>query len=204
MKWRLAHPELPAEVAAGIELVLDDPRPGTIELVEAAAARAGIHLERSDQHELPSLYEVVRFAVAQGRLSANRGRHLLRAVRTRPDYDLRCQNCGAPHWFDCSIPSHVWNRIADPGAVLCLLCIDDLLAAAGIECDRAEFYFVGKALRSRLYEASTGDLETTLRELDWIIAFLSGLDLGSRIDIRRAALERAERLRANVAGLLEQ
>jgi hypothetical protein len=94
---------------------------------------------------------------------------LRRASRTRADYDLRCEDCGAAHNLDTSIPSELWNRICrNPGAaemglseteVLCTLCIDERLTKAGLTCDIAEFYFVGRALKSRLYAASTGDAE---------------------------------------------
>lgn len=82
---------------------------------------------------------------------------LQRASRTRPDYDLRC-NCGAPHWLDTSIPSAIWNEVAEPGDLLCLLCIDQRLAAAGLSTDQAEFYFVGDALRSKPYAESHGEV----------------------------------------------
>lgn len=79
-----------------------------------------------------------------------------RAIRTRPDYDLRCQECGAPHWLDTSLPSEIWNRIAKPEDILCLLCIDERLERAGIKTDQAEFYFVGRALQSKVYAESHG------------------------------------------------
>jgi hypothetical protein len=81
------------------------------------------------------------------------------ALRTRPDYDFRCQRCGAPHNLDTSIPSEFWNVIVerdssggDKYGALCTLCIDDLLVEKGLACE-AEFYFVGKALTSRPYVA---------------------------------------------------
>src|SRR3990167_9379614 len=80
-----------------------------------------------------------------------------RALRTRPDYDLRCDDCGAPHILDTSIPSAIWNKVASDVSCLCTLCIDDRVAAAGLSC-RAEFYFVGRAVRSRLYDDSFGDV----------------------------------------------
>lgn len=90
-----------------------------------------------------------------------------RALRTRPDYDFRCQDCGAPHNVDTSIPSEIWNAIAEnrpgvlPGAAgigmpevgaLCTLCIDERLVKAGLRCDEAEFYYVGTALSSKRYK----------------------------------------------------
>lgn len=80
---------------------------------------------------------------------------LRRASRTRPDYALRCDACGAPHWLDTSIPSEVWNRIAPEVGLLCLLCIDERVAALGLTNVPAEFYFVGKGLLSRLYPGAT-------------------------------------------------
>ena len=70
--------------------------------------------------------------------------------RTRPEYDLRCDECGSPHWFDTSLPIDLWNRIAKPEDILCLLCIDDRMRAQGFTCE-IEFYFVGKAVKSKLY-----------------------------------------------------
>jgi hypothetical protein len=94
------------------------------------------------------------------------GKYLDAACRTRPDYNLRCQDCGAPHNLDTSIPSPIWNAICEnrpevpPGAagigmpevgLLCILCIDERLQKAGLTCHEAEFYFVGRALSSKLY-----------------------------------------------------
>jgi hypothetical protein len=83
------------------------------------------------------------------------------ALRTRPDYDFRCQRCGAPHNLDTSIPSPIWNVIVEresPGGdkygALCTICIDDLMAEKGLSGE-AEFYFVGRALRSRTYPPRT-------------------------------------------------
>lgn len=72
------------------------------------------------------------------------------ASRTRPDYDLHCQECGAPHWIDTVLPSETWNQIADPSDLLCMLCIDARLKAAGLHAE-AEFYFGGAALVSKMY-----------------------------------------------------
>lgn len=88
-----------------------------------------------------------------------------RASRTRPDYDLRCQDCGAPHWLDTSLPSVIWNQIAKPGDILCLLCIDNRLQAKGLTCNEAEFYFVGAALSSKLYAESHGNVQNLQRQL---------------------------------------
>lgn len=76
---------------------------------------------------------------------------LERAARTRDDYDLRCQNCGAPHNLDTSIPSEIWNQIAEPEDILCTLCIEEKLQAKGLTA-KAQFYFSGEALSSQLYQ----------------------------------------------------
>jgi hypothetical protein len=86
------------------------------------------------------------------------------ASRVRPGYELRCSACGAPHWIDTSIPSDVWNRIAEPHDILCMLCIDNRLVAKGLTTP-AEFYFSGEGLRSKLYDESQGDVERISRAL---------------------------------------
>lgn len=87
----------------------------------------------------------------------------------------RCDDCGAPHNLDTSIPSAIWDAIAEnrpgvtPGAagigmpevgMLCTLCIDARMVKAGLTGE-AEFYFVGKALFSKLYGVgrAQGDIE---------------------------------------------
>lgn len=94
------------------------------------------------------------------------------ASRTRPDYDLRCQVCDAPHWLDTSIPSEIWNQIAEPSDLLCMLCIDDRLVKAGLRAE-AEFYFNGCALDSRMYW-SPGEIEQAHTALRVKIAELEG------------------------------
>lgn len=68
------------------------------------------------------------------------------ALRTRPDYDIRCSSCGAPHWIDTSIPSDIWNQIAEPSDLLCMLCIDERLQAKGLTA-KATFHYSGIALK---------------------------------------------------------
>lgn len=106
------------------------------------------------------------------------------ALRTRADYDFRCQDCGAPHNLDTSLPSDKWTRIAEnPGAAaiglkevgaLCTLCIDDRLAKAGITDVECEFYFTGKAMRSRTYDlersARRNEVQRALRECQGTVA----------------------------------
>jgi hypothetical protein len=109
---------------------------------------------------------VAGFFLALPVATAIERRSLAYALRVRRDYPFRCARCGAPHVLDTVVPSAAWNlavREAHPEwaeAMLCTLCIDDLAAEAGVECD-AEFYFVGTALTSRSYGAgrSFGDLE---------------------------------------------
>lgn len=72
------------------------------------------------------------------------------ASRTRADYDIRCSKCGAAHNVDTSIPSDIWNQIAEPHELLCTLCIDEALNEKGLTCEAA-FYFVGDALTGKLY-----------------------------------------------------
>lgn len=91
---------------------------------------------------------------------------LRRATRTNPDYDLHCGRCGAPHNFDTSIPSGVWNKIAPEGGLLCTLCIDELLTEHGMKVDCAEFYYVGRSLSSRLYAESTREVQNLRDEND--------------------------------------
>ncbi len=83
--------------------------------------------------------------------------------RTRPEYDLTCQDCGKAHILDTSLPSEIWNQIAKPEDVLCALCIDARLVKTGLTCDVAEFYFSGQALKSRLYGGAS-NFEAALRQ----------------------------------------
>lgn len=110
---------------------------------------------------------------------------LKHASRTRPDYDLRCDDCGAAHNVDTVIPSEIWNRVCrDPGAaklglqeagVLCTLCIEARLIRAGLTFDDAEFYYVGPALKSRMYEASHGEMQALRRENEALRAALEAV-----------------------------
>lgn len=78
--------------------------------------------------------------------------------KVREDYPLRCGDCGRAHFLDCSLPSGTWNQIARPEETLCVTCIDDRLATAGLQCDEAEFYYAGTALASKLYTESHGEV----------------------------------------------
>jgi len=71
--------------------------------------------------------------------------------RVREDYPILCDRCGSPHWFDTSIPSDIWNvAVAGRWGTLCLLCVDEVIEAAGMTCE-AEIYFTGRAVKSKLY-----------------------------------------------------
>lgn len=97
-------------------------------------------------HHAEQLQKILTYAA-----SATAERDALRiANATRPDYDLICQDCGRAHIHDTVLPSPIWNQIANPADILCLLCIDRRMAAKGLTAE-AEFYFVGTALQSRLY-----------------------------------------------------
>lgn len=72
----------------------------------------------------------------------------------RPDYSLRCGECGRAHILDTSIPSHIWNQIARREELLCPVCIDMRLVQHGLSAE-AEFYYAGKGLKSRLYGEGT-------------------------------------------------
>ena len=117
------------------------------------------------RHKGFSLYQelsklVDRAEAAESALAAER-----HANRTRPDYDLRCQDCGRAHILDTSIPSEIWNVIASDVGILCMTCIDDRLVKHDIKCDQAEFYFVGAALSSKLYEESHGTVASLKGQL---------------------------------------
>ncbi|MCW5695759.1 MAG: DUF551 domain-containing protein [Bauldia sp.] len=96
--------------------------------------------------------EVLQQFIAAALTAANqRIAELERANRTRPEYDLVCDQCGKAHILDTVLPSHIWNQIAQPHELLCTLCIDERLQKAGLRCEAAEFYYGGAALGSRPY-----------------------------------------------------
>jgi hypothetical protein len=136
---------------------------------------------------------------------------LKHACRTRPDYNLRCQRCGAPHWFDTSVPSEAWNKvIGDRYSLLCLLCIDDLFREAGETCE-VEFYFSGEGkhgIRSKLYKESIGDIQHALAEqrekvLAEIEAFVenSGVSFGE--SMCSTPIDYIRKLEARLCAVLE-
>ena len=123
------------------------------------------------------------------------------ANRTRPDYNLRCQECGAAHNLDTSIPSKIWNVIAPDVSILCTLCIDERMAAKGLTAE-AEFYFVGKALKSKLYAESQGDVERQEREVERLQGESAGLRDKMRVTIDTLKKERVELAGLRKAGEL--
>jgi hypothetical protein len=100
-----------------------------------------------------------------------------KASRTRADYDLRCGECGAAHNLDTSIPSDLWNQIAAPADILCVLCIDEKLTKKGLQCDVAEFYYVGTSLSSRKYAETSGEIQRLNREIATLTSDNSHLSL---------------------------
>jgi hypothetical protein len=73
-----------------------------------------------------------------------------KANEPREDYRLFCDECGRAHILDTSIPSEIWNQIADGNSILCAVCIDKRLTAKGLKAE-ASFYYVGDSLVSRNY-----------------------------------------------------
>ncbi len=126
---------------------------------------------------------------------------LERANSTRPDYDLRCQECGRAHILDTSIPSEIWNQIADPSDILCTLCIDRRMADKGLASAEAEFYFVGRALTSKLYAESHGCVAAAERRAQEAEAKIAALT-SSEPDMRPIADMLSEFLRDKVRELL--
>ena len=100
-----------------------------------------------------------------------------KASRTRADYDLRCGECGAAHNLDTSIPSDLWNQIAAPADILCVLCIDEKLTKKGLQCDVAEFYYVGTSLSSRKYAETSGEIQRLNRDIATLTSDNSRLTL---------------------------
>jgi hypothetical protein len=164
----------------------------------------GIHRQALANVERERDAALARAEKAEDKVSASE-----RALRTRPDYDLRCDRCGAPHNLDTSVPSDKWNKVmrtadGDRYSVLCTLCIDELFVEAGVECDVVEFYFVGSAISSRLYAESTGDVEYQTRRAEAAEAERDKLRMAGRTllggwDARRA-IDRGERgMGSNIA-----
>lgn len=68
--------------------------------------------------------------------------------------DFFCSDCGTKEYADCSVDSKIWNYVASPNEMLCPLCLDERLFAAGISGVECRFYFVGKSLSSAPYYQS--------------------------------------------------
>jgi hypothetical protein len=109
------------------------------------------------------------------------------ANRTRPDYDLRCQDCERDHILDTVIPSAIWNQIADPSDLLCVTCISDRLAAKGLTAE-AEFYYTSEALNSRLYAESYGEVQAAERRIAELEALVLANE-GQLVDAPALAVE---------------
>lgn len=96
------------------------------------------------------------------------------ANRPRDDYQVFCSDCGRAHVLDTVLPSEIWNKIASPDDLLCVVCIDTRLKKAGLTAE-AEFYYSGDALRSRLYgDADALEACGTTEAIEAVAASLSG------------------------------
>lgn len=73
-----------------------------------------------------------------------------------PEEGHRCGDCGGPHAVDTSLPSSIWNQIAEPHESLCTLCIEARLQAKGLTAE-AKFYYAGEAMMGKLYDADFSD-----------------------------------------------
>ena len=113
----------------------------------------------------------------------------------RKDYDLFCGDCGGPHFLDCSLPSDLWNQIGRPEEVLCPVCIDRRLQAAGLTAE-AEFYYAGKGLQSKLYTKSQGEIEMLQRAVcelrealaDALAELMDAIPFGAGLDLEAAGV----------------
>lgn len=122
---------------------------------------------------------------------------------------IPCEDCGGPHMVDTSIPSPIWNAICrNPGAagigmpevgLLCTACIDARLVKAGLTCDVAEFYYVGKALVCRLYAESTGTIDDLIRRMRRLVRFTEQLCEDMHVSKNYEALREARAVLPKVA-----
>lgn len=112
--------------------------------------------------------------------------------------DYTCQDCGEHHYLDCSVPSDIWNQVADPSDMLCAKCIDKRLVSAGLKAS-CRFYFVGEALLSDLY-GNEGVLTLSREEAETALQWLPNM-----VDYPRVgnAAPFVSALRARIAAWLE-
>lgn len=69
--------------------------------------------------------------------------------RDRHGY-VPCDRCGLDCGMDAVIPNDKWALIAPDGGILCVWCIDELLAERGLKGVPVKLFFVGKASSSEL------------------------------------------------------
>lgn len=129
-------------------------------------------------------------------------RELRAASRLRPDYAIRCGRCGAPHWIDTSLPSDVWNQIAEPHEELCMLCIEDALREKGLTA-QAEFHYAGEHLQGAPYQSEeVRELRAERERLDLIERHVLSSDGLAIIEIRDwPAAPEEERVSFGIAGV---
>lgn len=123
------------------------------------------------------------------------------ANRPRDDYPVFCSDCGRAHVLDTVLPSGIWNKIASPDDLLCVVCIDTRLKKAGLTAE-AEFYYSGDALRSRLY-GDADALEAANKradEAEHTVSLLRDAARGATV-ITNTAADEIRALRARVAEL---